>query len=437
MKKFILACLLPCILGTSAYGQLSLGAQLRPRAEFRNGQGSPQSKDADPAFFISQRTRLWAMYANKTLQFKINLQDARVWGQDVSSINRTTTANNNGLLLHEAWAAVNLLDTASIQHLSLKIGRQELQYDDSRLLGNLDWLQQSRRHDAIVLKYSGLKWQIDLGAAYNQNKENSSGTIYNAQPPGNYGGNTNGGTQYKSMEYLHIQRSLQAGRLSFLLLADQFSPFDIDSVNKEPVKVWKTGSYARYTGGIYYQQTSGSWHWQTAAYYQFGKSPAGQNLDAFLWNIAAGYQLDKNLDLGTGADYSSADFDPLYGTAHKFYGAMDYYYAASSEGNHGVQDYHIDVHWQPLKGWKLNSQLHQFFAAENIDGYQKNYGTELDINAAKSLYKFITLELGYSHYWSTRNLVSPAVKNIPNASLNSNWAYLSININPSFIIKSI
>src|SRR3712207_7983172 len=33
-----------------------------------------------------------------------------------------------------------------VDYFGFKIGRQELLYDDSRLLGNLDWLQQARRH---------------------------------------------------------------------------------------------------------------------------------------------------------------------------------------------------------------------------------------------------------------------------------------------------
>ena len=75
------------------------------------------------------------------LKFGLTLQDVRVWGQDVSTINRTTTANNNGLMLHEAWAEILLTDTTlKNKAFSLKIGRQELAYDDQRLLGNLDWL---------------------------------------------------------------------------------------------------------------------------------------------------------------------------------------------------------------------------------------------------------------------------------------------------------
>ena len=52
-----------------------------------------------------------------------------------SSINRTTTEANNGLMLHEAWTEIILNDTVSkIQNISLKIGRQEIAYDDQKVI---------------------------------------------------------------------------------------------------------------------------------------------------------------------------------------------------------------------------------------------------------------------------------------------------------------
>ena len=81
------------------------------------------------------------------------MQDVRVWGQDASSVNRVTTDANDGFMLHEAWAEISLVDTGKvIKNFSLKIGRQELVYDDVRLLGNLDWLQQATTTRCGVVK---------------------------------------------------------------------------------------------------------------------------------------------------------------------------------------------------------------------------------------------------------------------------------------------
>jgi hypothetical protein len=202
-------CLLVCaLIRLSANAQLTLSGQFRLRTEFRDGQGAPLPKDTNPAFFISQRTRLNFGYQMYRLKLGLSIQDVRVWGQDVSTINRTTTQNNNGLQLYEAWAEIILTDSTLINKcLSLKIGRQELVYDDQRLIGNLDWLQQGRKFDAGILKYETNSWSIHLAGAFNQNQENSSGTIYNSTPPGNYPATTNGGSMYKSLEFLYVGKN--------------------------------------------------------------------------------------------------------------------------------------------------------------------------------------------------------------------------------------
>ena len=65
----------------------------------------------------------------------------------------------------------------------------------------------------------------------------------------------------------------------------------------------------------------------------------------------------------------------------------------------------------------------------------KQFGTEADLTANYTLTKMIGLEAGYSHFWNTASLSSPTVKNVKNAGSNSNWAYLSVNIRPEFLIK--
>ena len=165
--------------------QVTATGQIRERAEFRAGQGTLQKIGDEAAFFNSQRARLNLGYTGYRFKIYTSLQDVRVWGQDASSINRTTTEANNGVLLHEAWAELNLVDTTStIQNLSLKVGRQEVSYDDQKVLGALDWLQQGRRHDAIIFKFANKGWIADVGAAFNQNKEQNTGTIYNGVPTG-------------------------------------------------------------------------------------------------------------------------------------------------------------------------------------------------------------------------------------------------------------
>jgi hypothetical protein len=441
---FYLLCML--FFRPSAHAQFTLGAQLRTRTEFRDGQGAPLPQGSSPAFFTSQRSRLFAGFSGYRFKLGLTVQDVRVWGQDASTLNRFTTQDNNGLLVHEAWAEIMLLDTVvKNRNLNLKIGRQELVYDDSRLLGNLDWLQQGRRHDAAVLKYETGPYTLHVGAAFNQNKENAAGTVYNPTPPGNYTATTNGGTMYKSLEYLYGSRKLAKGNLSFLFLADQFSKFHPDSAG---VKIWDKGVHTRMTTGLYFNNSFNKLTLTAAGYYQFGKNANAQELSAGLLSAAFQYQLCKSFSAGLGADYTTGGtnaagkshaFDPLYGTPHKFWGYMDYFYVASGFGNRGLQDYYLKTKYKAGTKFQLTGDIHEFFSAsdvvENGVSLSRRFGTEADLVATYSLTKVIGFEAGYSHFWSTASLTSSAVKNVPNAQSNSNWAYVMVSIRPEMIFK--
>jgi hypothetical protein len=420
---------------TSAQSQFTLNAQLRTRTEFRDGQGAPLSKGLNPAVFTSQRTRLNALFTSYRLKMGVSVQDVRVWGQDVSTINRTTAQDYNGLMLHEAWAEIRLTDTVvKQQSVNLKIGRQELVYDDQRLIGNLDWLQQGRRHDAVVLKYENKKWMVHLGGAFNQNKENSSGTSYNSVPPGNYTSSTNGGSMYKSMEFLYAGVKLNRGTASFLFFSDQFNTYHMGSVNNTPQKIYTEGTWLRATTGVYLATGYKKLDFTASAYYQFGENSVGKNVKGQLLSLATQFNLGK-ISVGPGVDFTSPDFDPLYGTPHKFWGLMDYFYAASSSGTNGLVDYYLKSKWKASERISVNADVHHFSSASKITGFSKQYGQEVDLVGSYNLTKLINIECGYAHFFSTKTLTSSQVKNVTNPRAGANWAYVMINIKPEFLFK--
>jgi hypothetical protein len=425
--------------------QLSVTAQLRTRTELRDGQGTPLPQGAQAAFFTSQRTRLNVGYSMYRLKFFVSAQDVRVWGQDASTINRTTTANNNALMLHQAWAEILLTDTSlKGKALTLKLGRQEFVYDDERLIGGLDWLQQGRRHDAALLKYEAGPWSLHAAAAFNQNQENAAGTIYNSTPPGNYTASTNGGAMYKSMQFLYVGKKLAHGNASFLLFTDQFSKYHTDST---AAKIYQDGTWGRATTGFYLNNAFNKFAVTASAYYQFGKSSSGQNISSGLLSGAMQYSFTKKISAGPGIDYSSGgtngtttnSFDPLYGTPHKFFGLMDYFYAASPFGKGGLVDYYIKSKYKPSDKFWLTADVHQFSSAAKVivpadaDNSKKSFGQEVDIIATYSLTKQIIIEGGYGHFFNSALLTTPNVKNVANAKQGANWAYLSINIKPDFL----
>ena len=170
-------------------------------------------------------------------------------------------------------------------------------------MGELDWLQQARRHDAAVLKYETKSWMLHGGAAFNQNRENNSGTIYNSNPAGNYTSTTNGGSMYKSMQYLYAGKKLKSGSASFLFFTDQFSKYRMDSATN--LKAFEQGSWARATTGFYVNNTFNKLGVTASAYYQFGKTATAQKLSSFLLSGSAQYTVSKKFNAAAGVDYTS------------------------------------------------------------------------------------------------------------------------------------
>ncbi|HTE33578.1 MAG TPA: alginate export family protein [Chryseolinea sp.] len=457
MKKIYTALLVLCLCIFTvllANAQLSISGQMRTRTELRDGQGAPSVKDTVPAFFTSQRTRLNVGYAGYRFKVYASLQDVRVWGQDASSINRTTGDAFDGFMVHEAWGEISLVDTGKvIKNFTLKVGRQELVYDDVRLLGNLDWLQQARRHDAALIKFDHKGWTAHAGFAYNQNAERKSNVIYNGVPAA-YAAGTNGiGALYKSMQFLYAARKLKVGTVSFLFFKDDFSKFHFaanDVEKKTPI--YDKSAWSRYTVGSHFLGNVLQKVAVTAdAFYQTGHYREGTVLNEYLLSLSALYSVNAKFSLGPGVDITSGNngsdpsrkyqrFDPLYGTPHKFWGSMDYFYVADGFGANGLIDAYLKTRYKVGNNLTMSLDAHQFVLPNSVTSesgelLSKQLGTEIDLTTNWMLTKIITIEGGYSLMASTSTLTSMHVKNIKNADRFSQWAYLMISIKPESVIS--
>jgi hypothetical protein len=434
--------------------QLTFSGQVRTRSELRDGQGT-LSTDTIPAFFTSQRTRVNLAYSMYRLKFYTSIQDVRVWGQDASSINRFTLDAYDGLMMHEGWAEISLVDTGKVvKNFSLKIGRQELVYDDVRLLGNLDWLQQARRHDAALLKFDHNGWTAHLGAAFNQNAERKANHIYNGVPTGTYPASTNGiGTMYKSMQFLYIAKKFHFGNGSFLAFKDDFSKYtyaaaDVDK--KTPI--YGKGVWSRYTvGGNLFGTAFRKLNFALTAFYQGGKYKDGTSLNEYLISASGLFAAGRKISVGPGIDFTTGNngsdktkksqrFDPLYGTPHKFWGYMDYFYVADGFGPSGLIDMYLKGRYKLKDNMTLAADAHNFVLPQAVKGSDGNamskaLGTEIDLVLTYNMTKIISIEGGYSTMFATKTLSSVNVKNVKNAEDRANWAYLMVSIKPDFSVK--
>lgn len=390
---------------TTTFAQLTIDAELRPRAEYRHGFKTLFPDNANPALFVSQRTRLNTTYKTEKLNFYVSFQDVRVWG-DVPQLN---TADNSGLSVHQAWAEI-LLDP----NFSVKLGRQEVIYDDNRIFGNVGWAQQARSHDMAMLKYKKDSFKFDVGLAFNQSKENLTGT--NLTTP-----NT-----YKAMQYAWLHKDWSNFSGSFLFLNN-----GMQSPN-----------------GLKYSQTIGTHltakkdKFTIAAnlYYQFGNDVLDRDLNAYLLGLEAMFKASEKAKIGLGVELQSGNdyntpanennaFTPFYGTNHKFNGFMDYFYVGNHINSVGLLDLYAKANFKLNSKSGLTAFVHNFSASADINNSVSNQlGTEVDIVYGYKFTKDIGFKAGYSHLFPSEGM--EVLKGNSDGNTN-NWAWVMVTIKPT------
>jgi hypothetical protein len=277
--------------------------------------------------------------------------------------------------------------------------------------------------------------------------------------PGTNGLNQN----YKALQFLYAAKTFKATRVSGLMLLDEFAKYKLDSVKTGAApnegyvfgrRYNQSGVHLRYTSGVLVNSllnTKKTLALSAGAYYQGGKDKEGINMSAYSTTLGLSYT-PKNVSYIAGWDYLSGNdafkpgatnhrFDPLYGTPHKFWGLMDYFYAGTGSPAGGLSDPFFKIKYSaPGKRFTFGADYHYFLLANNqtdLSGkkLEKYLGSELDVVTGYNLNKFTNLELGLS-YLAASPSMEYAKGIAPNtAQKSASWVYLQLNIRPDFLIK--
>ena len=413
MKFTLIATLFLITLSASA--QFSLDAELRPRTEYRNGFGGIITEASEPGFGTSTRARLNFGYKSEGYDVYLSLQDVMVWGE-----NRQLKPedSNNSFAIFEAWANLKLSEGTS-----LKLGRQSIAYDDQRIMGGVDWTQQARNHDAAVLKHKKGNFLFDLGIAFNQDYDNTSGFISEGN---NYA--TTGFFSYKTMQYAYLKNSWNAFSGSLLLLNNGFQETD----------------------DVSYLQTIG-----TNLNYKKDKFGAAANLfiqsgkrqgevdvkGAYLASLDFSYKATDKVTFGLGTELISGNdggagetgaFFPLYGTNHKFNGYMDYFYVGNHANSVGLVDIHASATFDLGKSSSFMVQALNFSGEQELPSGEKSLGTEIDLVFSKK-FKGYSLVAGYSQLFANDGMYELKGVTKNTAADTQNWAWVMLVIKPKFL----
>jgi hypothetical protein len=386
-------------------------AQLRSRFEIRDGYQKLAAEGLNPAIFISQRTRLSFSYESKLLKVRVTPQDVRIWGdQEVQS--STGVGDNPSLDLLEAYAELKIGNNGWIS-----AGRQQLVYDNKRLLGDRNWNQTGIAYDAAVFKLLTGNTNIHAGVVWNTLVEPSSENLYPT-------------SRIKSLNYLWANRNFNDHlTLSFLHISSGVTETDTTNALN-----------FRHTTGFYGEYKSSHFNAWGDAYYQYGKNQKGNQLSAFLIDADASYKLGK-FTPGIGLGYLSGNnstigkdgtdnlFDLLYGNRHKFFGAMDYYRSfASHTKQGGLSDIYLWLDYKFSSKVSLRNTIHQFALAQTnpATSEDKNLGIENDLILKYKINEWGDLESGYCFYFPTESL--KVIQDIPEEKF-SQFFFVQLNIN--------
>jgi len=395
--------------------QFTIDAQLRTRGEYNAGAITPRADGEKGAFFINERARVSLGYQRKDLELKVSAQHTGVWGQDDIKDRAGRVAMN------EAWGKYRFCNGFFAQ-----VGRQVLSYDDERILGGLDWNVAGNSHDAVRLGYEQGAHKVHLIGSFNQTAENKRDRYYAGPMP------------YKTMQtaWYHYQAPEAPVGISLLAM----------NLGRETGTEGDGDTRYMQTWGTHFTAKPNQWDLSLSFYYQTGKANAVQKISALMASLKGAYSFSPLVKLGAGLDYLSGNdfksvatdkvkaFSPLYGTHHKFYGSMDYFYASPFVGglNPGLYDAQVMLEVKPTKKVTMGANYHFFATASDILVTDSRVlGHEVDLQLTARLTKDVTVQGGYSFMAGTETM--DAVKGGDHGRLQ-NWAWISLNINPRILL---
>ena len=408
--------------------KVTLDLQMMTRGEIRSGGLSSSEDDEevdDKANFVIERERLIVGYERFNigdqkpwLQMKLNIQHQGVWGQ----------SGKGSINVYEGWAKL-----AAKNGLFAQVGRQMLAYDDERIIGSNDWAMAGSSHDALKLGYEGYGHKAHAILAYNQNAENVNGGTYYA----------NGAQPYKTMQTFWYHYDVAPIPLGASILFMNIGMQGGDAGKNERTE-WQQvlGGYVQYSPKF--------WSLEASYYRQMGKEEHGIKIKAWMGSVKAQVHPSSFYGFEVGYDYLSGDkyfavppkgsfglvqhnvirgFNPIYGSHHKFYGAMDFFYVSTYVNGFtpGLQNAFVGGYVKPIKDLKIGLDYHYLAMSTSLPNTNKTLGHEFELTASYQIIKDLKISAGFSYMTGTETM-----ERLKRATDDGNlkWGWLSLNISP-------
>jgi hypothetical protein len=416
------ACAIFMTAGSARAVDFKFSGSIRPRFE-AVGEGAQGLKAGQDAAHTTMQTRInvKAIVDDNTSVF-VQIQDVRTWGGETAttappSITQTGTGSSGNLDFHEAYLTLNnLLDAG----LNLKIGRQEMVFDEHRLIGNIGWIQQGQSFDAARAGFR--LGELSLTAFFAKTlAKDTHPTLKSDTLPSSVS------SFESSFSGLRATYSLGGKDRITPYLYYAISPSRTGAGPDSSPDVAKNITYT----GLYIVKHFGKIRARFDGAYEFGEKDSTTDIRAFMLTASLGTKLDiaNGANISLWVDYLSGDdgtdattdntFDTPYATNHKFYGHIDKFLNIPTGG---LADYIVKTWVKPTAKIKLVADGHIFRSPEAA---VSDLGSEIDLQARYALGKHTGLAVGYSRFFKGG---AGAVGVGGDPSLDSNWAFAMITV---------
>ncbi|HVQ16829.1 MAG TPA: alginate export family protein [Vicinamibacterales bacterium] len=369
---------------------------LRVRGEFRERfegfENSNFIEGRDDAYALSRFRFNVAVTANKHLAFQANLQDARVAGKEVGP---TTAPFRGPFDLRTAFADVG----DGKAPIAFRLGRQELVYGESRLLGSLPWVNTGRSWDAAKVTLRSPLFQVDVfGASLVRSLPNEFDKSGNGNRlAGAYATSTKLLPKATVEPYVFWRRDVNIrSELGALGTLSQ-TTIGTRVAGQLPARLDYGVEMALQRGGLD-QDSLNAWagHWQLRASLPGWSAP----------KVTSEYNFATGDDAAN--DGNRQTFDQLYPTGHDKLGLAD------QIGWRNIHHLREGIEVTPIKATPISLNYHSWWLASDTDGLYSasgallvprvaggaantHVGQEFDLQVTRSLTPQLQVSGGYAY----------------------------------------
>ena len=388
--------------------------QARFRQETRLDPYGPLGDVADSSHFVTTRVRFGLGATWKFIRTMMQIQDVRLFGT------RPGFDDGSALALHQGIIEIG----SDIGYV--RLGRQEINYGNQRMIGALDWLMAARSFDGLRLHgFFGEKLELDIFGSMLSRQQNF--VVDDTVEPLQVETNNGSYLATANLSYAHSKGLY----LEAYVLYRHDRPVSIDTLNlKNDIVspgIYITGvpvAGLKYTGEFTIQGGRQS----DESFFAFAVSG---DLD-YTFDVAWTPTINGGFAYATGAaqDGKVDEFNNFFPTNHKFYGAADLF------GLRNLIDGHVHLAVKaPNAPVGVRLGIYNFALAnpsarwsnaggvtfgQNVDNSVRNLGQEVDVIFKWSFLPGISLSGGWTVF-----VPNQGADNLGNGDVTQ-WGYLML-----------